>query len=209
MKITIPQKYIRYCLMAILCYLIFKKYKIEYNLENCLISSLLCIVFNQLLFKNTEGFEDGPPVSEEYPEQEEQLPEEYPEQEEQLPEEYPEQEEQLPEEYPEQEEQLPEEYPDQEQSPEISEEIIEEIIEEDELNTLPEEHPKQEEQIQEEESEIKPYDSEELQKLQKKYTLMPVESWIKNEISLMQDSQKTESCSCPTLSRGSNDYLEF
>ena len=38
---------------------------------------------------------------------------------------------------------------------------------------------------------------------------MPVESWIKNEISLMQDSQKTESCSCPTLSRGSNDYLEF
>ena len=117
MKITIPQKYIRYCLMAILCYLIFKKYKIEYNLENCLISSLLCIVFNQLLFKNTEGFEDGPPVSEEYPEQEEQLPEEYPDQEkspeisEEIIEEIIEEDElnTLPEEHPKQEEQIQEE----------------------------------------------------------------------------------------------------
>ena len=184
MKFVIPKQYIRYSLMAALCYLIFDKYDIEYNLENCLIALLSFIVINKLL-KKTEGFEDE---SEEKPK---------------------------------------EESPDQEESPEIVEEIIEEIVEESEEESEEEEseepkqeeseepkqeeleEPKQEESEEPKQEEIKPYDSEELQKLQKKYTIMPVESWIKNEISLMNDSQKTTSCSCPTLSRGSNDYLEF
>ncbi len=187
MKFAIPEKCIRYSLMAALCYLIFDKYDIEYNLENCLLASLSFIVINKLL-KKTEGFED------------------------------------------ESEEQAKEDSPDQENSPEIAEEIIEEIVQESEPESEEESEPeseeesepeseeepkesKQEESKQEDakikQEEIKPYDSEELQKLQKKYTIMPVESWIKNEISLMNDSQKTESCSCPTLSRASNDYLEF
>ena len=195
MKFNIPEKYIRYSLMAILYYLIFDKYNIKYNLENCLLASLSFIIINKLL-KKAEGFEDS-----------------------------------------ELEEQLKEESPGQENSPEIVEEIIEEIVqgeeppqkeeskqeepqqeeeskqeEEPQQEEPQQEEPQQEEPQQEEESkqeEIKPYSSEELQKLQKKYTIMPVESWIKNEISVMQDLQKTESCSCPTLSRGSNDYLEF
>ena len=196
MKLQIPQKCIRYCLMAALCYFIFEKYNIKYNLENCLLASLSCIVINKLIKKTgIEGFEDG-----------------------------------------ESEEQPQEESPDQEESPEIADEIIEEISVEDESaqeepaqEEPAQEEPAQEEQVQEEQvqeeqvqeepkeepkeedkDEIKPYSSEELQKLQKKYTIMPVDSWIKNEISLMQESQKkNQSCACPTLSRASNNYLEF
>ena len=147
-------KFFMNILMAYMCYLIFEKYNIEYNLENCLLALLSCIVINSLLRKiGAEGFEDGEPSKEESP--------------------------------------------DQEESPEISEEIIEEISEEDES------------QPEEQKDEIKPYSSERLQELQKKYTIMPVESWIKNEINLMKKSQEKESCACPTLSRGSNNYLEF
>ena len=179
-------------LMASMCYLIFEKYNIEYNIENCLLALLSCIVINSLLRKiGAEGFEDGEPSEEE----------------------------------------SQEESPDQEESPEISEEIIEEISEEDESKQeeeqQQEEEPRQEEPQQEEpqqeepqqkeeekpkeedKDEIKPYSSERLQELQKKYTIMPVESWIKNEINLMKKSQEKESCACPTLSRGSNNYLEF
>jgi outer membrane biosynthesis protein TonB len=203
MNFPIPQKCIRYSLMVGLAYLIFEKYNIKYNLENCLLAALSCLVLNRF-FKRIEGFEGEEESSymddEEY---DDESPMEEPSQEEPV-----------------------QESPDQENEPEMVEEIVEEISDEpvqeepaqEEPAVEPAQEPAQEEPAQEpaqeepaqEESEIKPYSSEELKELQSKYTIMPVESWIKNEISLMQKSQqKNQSCACPTLSRASNDYLEF
>ena len=44
---------------------------------------------------------------------------------------------------------------------------------------------------------------EDLKKIQDKYIIMPVESWIKNDINLMNEKQTAESCSCPTVLDGS------
>jgi len=209
MIFPIPQKCIRYSLMAGLAYLLFEKYNIKYNLENCLLAVLSGLVLNSF-FKRVEGFEGEEEPAMEEPAMEEPAMEE-----------------------PAMEEPS-QESPDQENEPEMVEEIVEEISDEpaqeepsqesaqespampameesaQESPAMPAmEEPAQEEPAQEE-SEIKPYSSEELKKLQSKYTIMPVESWIKNEISLMKESQqKNQACACPTLSRASNDYLEF
>jgi outer membrane biosynthesis protein TonB len=214
MIFPIPQKCIRYSLMAGLAYLLFEKYNIKYNLENCLLAVLSGLVLNSF-FKRVEGFEGEEEPTMEEPAMEEPAMEE------------PAMEEPAMEE-PAMEEPS-QESPDQENEPEMVEEIVEEISDEPAQEEPSQESPAMEEPAQEspameepaqeeptqeepaqEESEIKPYSSEELKKLQSKYTIMPVESWIKNEISLMQKSQqKNQSCACPTLSRASNDYLEF
>ena len=190
----IPQKCIRYSLMACVSYFIFEKYNIKYNLENCFLAILSCLVLNRF-FKKIEGFED-----EEHDEEQSEIDE------------------QDQEEQPDIDEEIQdiieiEEEPTAEQ---VEEEQVEEPAQEEQAQEEPaqeepaQEEPAEEEPAQEEETEIKPYSSDELQKLQKKYTIMPVDSWIKNEISLMQESQKkNQSCACPTLSRASNDYLEF
>ena len=179
-------------LIFALCYFIFEKYNFQYSLENGLIIILSYLVFNNLL-KKTEGFENDTT-----------------------------------------DEQLEVETLNQEDSPTIVGDIIEEItiseeqsseeLQEEQSSEEPQEEPQEEQSSEEpqeeqsseeykpiEEIEIVPYSSDELQKLQKKYTIMPVETWIKNEISLMSKSQQEESksCMCPTLSRESNDYLEF
>jgi chemotaxis protein histidine kinase CheA len=207
-------------LMGVICYFVFEKYNLKYNLENGLIVILSCLVLNKLL-KRVEGFEDG----EEEPQMEEPSMES------------PQMEEPSME-SPQMEEPSMES-PDQEDSPSMTEDVIEEISMEEPQSEEPQMEEPQSEEPQseepqmeepqmeepqmeepqakepqakeEEESEIKPYSSEELKKLQSKYTIMPVESWIKNEISLMNESQKegNKSCACPTLSRASNDYLEF
>jgi len=203
MKLQIPQKCIRYCLMAAICYFIFEKYNIKYNLENCLLASLSCMAINKLIKKvGIEGFEDG--ESEEQPQEESPDQEESPEIVEEIIEEISEEDESQPEEQAQQEEQVQEEQVQEE--PQQEEQAQEEPQQEEPQQ---EEQPQQEQAKEEEKDEIKPYSSEELQKLQAKYTIMPVESWIKNEINLMKKSQEKESCSCPTLSRVSNDYLEF
>jgi len=205
MKLQIPQKCIRYCLMAALCYFIFEKYNIKYNLENCLLASLSCIVINKLIKKTgIEGFEDG--ESEEQPQEESPDQEESPEIADEIIEEISVEDESAQEE-PAQEEPAQEEPAQEEQVQEEQvqeEQVQEEQVQEEQVQEEPKEEPKEEDK-----DEIKPYSSEELQKLQKKYTIMPVESWIKNEINLMKKSQETKSCACPTLSRASNNYLEF
>ena len=191
-------------LIAVICYLVFEKYNLKYNLENFLIVVLSYLAINKLL-KKVEGFEDG--------ESSEMESEEEPEME--------------------SEEQEPEmESEEQEDSPSMTEDIIDEISEEPQMESSVSEEPQMESSVSEEPqmessvseepqikeivlkdetSEITPYTSEEMKKLQSKYTIMPVESWIKNEINLMSKSQEegNKSCSCPTLSRSSNDYLEF
>ena len=196
-------------LIGAICYFIFEKYNLQYNLENGLIAILSIVVMNKLV-KKVEGFEDGEDMPlMESPEMEE------PSMDEPLME--------MPSmESPEMETQ-PMESPEQENSPSMTEDIVEEIsMEEPSMESPQMEEPSMEEPSMEssvseesqkpkESSEITPYTSEELKKLQSKYTIMPVESWIKNEISLMSKSQQeaSKSCMCPTLSRASNDYLEF
>ena len=162
-------------LIAVICYLVFEKYNLKYNLENFLIVVLSYLAINKLL-KKVEGFEDG--------ESSEMESEEEPEMESE----------------------------EQEDSPSMTEDIIDEISEEPQMESSVSEEPQIKEIVlKDETSEITPYTSEEMKKLQSKYTIMPVESWIKNEINLMSKSQEegNKSCSCPTLSRSSNDYLEF
>ena len=48
---------------------------------------------------------------------------------------------------------------------------------------------------------------EDLKEIQDKYIIMPIESWISNDISLMQKKQVGESCSCPTLLEG--NYMNY
>jgi len=210
MKLQIPQKCIRYCLMAAICYFMFEKYNIKYNLENCLLASLSCIVLNKLIKKTgIEGFEDG--ESEEQAQEESPDQEESPEIVEEITEEISVEDESQSEEEPVQEEPVQEEQAQEEQEEQAQEEPVqEEPVQEEPVQEVQEEPVQEEEKSKEEDKdEIKPYSSEELQKLQKKYTIMPVESWIKNEINLMKKSQETKSCACPTLSRASNNYLEF
>jgi len=49
---------------------------------------------------------------------------------------------------------------------------------------------------------------EDLQEIQKNYVIMPVESWIDNDITLMQKKQVGESCSCPTI-MDNNQYMKY
>jgi len=49
---------------------------------------------------------------------------------------------------------------------------------------------------------------EDLQEVQKNYVIMPVESWIDNDITLMQKKQVGESCSCPTI-MDNNQYMKY
>jgi len=188
-------------LIFALCYFIFEKYNFQYSLENGLIIILSYLVFNNLL-KKTEGFEND--TTDEQLEVETLNQEDSPTIVGDIIEEITISEEQSSEEL--QEEQSSEEPQEEPQEEQSSEEPQEEQSSEE-----PQEEQSSEEYKPIEEIEIVPYSSDELQKLQKKYTIMPVETWIKNEISLMSKSQQEESksCMCPTLSRESNDYLEF
>ena len=103
------------------------------------------------------------------------------------------------------EESTMEEEPAMEEKPKTNTELSAEIpnqMEEKPEEKVSEEIEKSEEEINQlTKKEAEP--KEDLKKIQDKYIIMPVESWIKNDINLMKEKQTAESCSCPTVLDGS------
>lgn len=93
-----------------------------------------------------------------------------------------------------------------EEKPKTNAELSSEIPNQMEERVTIEAKEQQQEQIQEAENvlvEKEKEPKEDLKKIQDKYIIMPVESWIKNDINLMKEKQLSESCSCPTVLDGS------